>query len=169
MAAALGVVGSSGAAEKQLVPPRPGERSIDSPIANEYEAAAAHLFGTTLSPPAMVNACAHRYPEFSKENSAALAAWERRHAEALALIRGAAREMLLKRSGGDVSVVESTLQRHAMDAQAGAQDLLEREQPAIARKTCQTVPVALTLGPFALDTNPEFAVLRTAGEQRAPR
>lgn len=136
----------------------------DRPVRNEYEAAAAHLFGTTLSPRAMVNACAHLYPEFSKENSAALEAWNRRHAEVLALIRRSARELLLRNSAGNVALVEATLRKHALDAQRGAQEQLTRDQPAVAHKTCQIIPLALTRGPFALDANPELAILRNHGE-----
>jgi hypothetical protein len=150
--------------QPKRVPPRLGERIMDPPVRNEYESAAAHLFGTTLSPSAMVNACARLCPEFSKENSAALEAWNRRHAEVLALIRRSAREVLLKHSQGVAARVETTLQKHTMDAQGGAQEQLARETPAVARKTCQTIPLALTRGPFALDANPEVAILRTHGE-----
>jgi hypothetical protein len=150
--------------QPKRVPPRLEERILDPPIRSEFESVSAHLFGTTLSPPAMVNACAQLYPEFSKANSAALAAWESRHAETLALIRRSARAALLKYSAGDASWVERTLQKHALDAQGGAQEQLARDDPAIARKTCQAVPVALTRGPFALESNPEVAILRTHGE-----
>ena len=152
--------------QPKIVPPRLGtdEPLIKAPIRDEYEAASAHLFGTTLSAAATVKACARLYPEFSKENSAALAAWEKEHAEALAVIRRSAREVLLKHSGGDAARVERDLEWYTQDAHEGTHDKMARDQPDVVRKTCQTVPTTLTRGPFALESTPQFAVLRAHGE-----
>lgn len=150
--------------QPKRVPPRLGERIINPPIADEYESAAARLLGTTLSPAAKVKACAHLYPEFTKENSAALEAWEKRHAKAIALIRDSAREVLVKYSGGNLSLVERTLRKHEIDAQGGTLDALERAEPAVARTACQTLPDALTRGAYVLESTPEFAILRSHGE-----
>jgi hypothetical protein len=163
-------VAAAGEAQNQdppkRVPPRLGtdEPLIKAPIRAEYEAASAHLFGTTLSAAATVKACARLYPDFSKENAAALEAWEKQHAEALVLIRRSAREVLLKHSGGDAARVERDLQWYTMDAHDGTYDKMAREDPAVARKTCQAVPITLTRGPFVLESTPQFSVLRAHGE-----
>ena len=140
------------------------EAPVDPPIRSAYEEAAAHLFGLTLSPSAIVSACARLYPEFKKENEVALEAWESRQAQAIALVRQHARQVLLDRSEGNASQVEAILQKHAVDAQRGAQERLERETQSKARQTCQRFPLALERGPFVLDTNPEVSILRSYDE-----